>query len=891
MTLPTGTVTFFFTDIEGSTGLLQALGHETYGRLQDEHNAIMREAIDQGSGVEIRTEGDAFFAVFGSPAGAVLAATRVQKGLAAHAWPDGSEIRIRIGMHTGEGSLGGDDYLGIDVNRAARVAAVGHGGQVVLSTATAGLVEHTMPDGVVLRDLGLHRLKDFPDPLRLHDLVIPGLPSDFAQLRTLDARPTNLPAERTSFVGRLDEVARLEEMLGGARLVTLVGPGGTGKTRLAIHVASQMLDLFADGAFLVDLSAVSDAEVVLPEIATALKVLRKPGDAAAEALRGHLRDRQLLLVLDNMEQVVEAAAVVGDQLDGSPGLTVLATSRVPLQLAGEQRFALQPMPVPADDAADAGSFDAVRLFAERAAAVHPGFELDERSTLAVARIVAALDGLPLALELAASRMALLSADALADRLTRRLPMLTGGPRDAPERQRTLAATIGWSHDLLDDDARVLFARLSVFAGGCTLEAAELVAGEGLDVLDVMGRLTDASLVRRSDPVTGDVRYSMLETIREFAGERLDARGEREEIEHRLTAWVRSVATDAEPHLADAEQADWFALLEREHDNIRAALDVAERNGDDRVAVEAGLRTSAAIWRFWQERGHLVEAAARLARLLDLSEAQHPDEVRARALGAYGGILYWRSEFEAMRHAYEEAAIIARSLDDRELLASALFDLSFVAGMADGDFEAGEKILDEALEVLGEGDPLLMSRIIGGIGFSRMLRGDAAGAVTPFERAIEIQRAMGDRLGISQNLVGLAAMRLMLGDAGAAVALVGEATEVATALVREGPGVATASTNASLLSTVLLPNAIVASFVGRHEDAARLMGGWKRLERDFVLRFPDVAIEQFGDPAVAAREALGDEDYERAFAHGFELDIEGLTALARAESGRVDQPDR
>ena len=366
-------------------------------------------------------------------------------------------------------------------------------------------------------------------------------------------------------------MARLEEMLHGARLVTIVGPGGTGKTRLSIHVASQILDRFADGAFFVDLSAAGDPEVVLTEIASALRVPRDPGQDTADALRGHLRDRRLLLVLDNMEQVVDAASAVGELIDGSPGLTVLATSRVPLQLAGEQRFALQPMPVP-DDAADAGSFDAVRLFAERAAAVDPGFQLDERSTPAVVSIVAALDGLPLALELAASRMALLSADALAARLTQRLPMLTGGPRDAPERQRTLAATIGWSHDLLDDDARVLFARLSVFAGGCTLEAAEIVAAEGLDVLAVMGRLTDASLVRRSDPVTGEVRYSMLETIREFAGERLDAASEREALERRLAAWVLSMAIEAEPHLSDAEQADWCTLLEREHDNIRAALD-------------------------------------------------------------------------------------------------------------------------------------------------------------------------------------------------------------------------------------------------------------------------------------------------------------------------------
>ena len=865
-----------FTDIEGSTRLIEELGEDGYVGALAEHRRLLRSVFSAHGGVEVDTQGDAFLCAFADPAAALAAAAQGQDELAS------GPVKVRMGLHTGELRLTGEGYAGRELHRAARIAATGHGGQVVVSAATAGLVEQNLPDGVVLRDLGLHRLKDFPDPLRLHDLVIAGLPSDFAQLRSLDARPTNLPTERTSFVGRADEVARLEEMLGEGRLVTLVGPGGAGKTRLAIHVALQLLDRFADGAFLVDLSAVTDAAVVLPEIAAALKVRREPGQETAEALDRHLRDRRLLLVLDNMEQVVEAAAVVGELLDGSPGLAVLATSRVPLQITGEQRFALEPMPVPEDDATDVGSFDAVRLFAERATAVHPGFELDERSSPAVARIVSALDGLPLALELAASRMALLSPDALADRLTQRLPMLTGGPRDAPERQRTLAATIGWSYDLLDDDARVLFARLSVFAGGSTLEAAERVAGEGLDVLEVMGGLTDASLVRRSAPVFGDVRYSMLETIREFAGERLDAAGERATIEHRLAAWVRSLAIEAEPHLVGVEQVDWFALLEREHDNIRTALDVAEANGDDRVAVEAGLRTSAAIWRFWQERGHLAEGEARLARLLDLPEAQHPDEARARALGGYGGLLYWRSAFEEMRHVYDEAAVIARSLGDRELLASALFDLSFVASLADGDFEAGEQILHEALEILGDGDALLRSRILGGIGFSRMLRGEAAGAVGSFEEAIEIQRSIGDRLGISQNLVGLSGMRLMLGEPDTARALVREATEVATALVREGRReVATPATNASLLSTVMLPNAIVASFEGRHEDAARLMGGWERLESEFLVRFPDVAIAQFGDPALAAREALGDEAYERAFAYGFELDNEALTALVRA----------
>ena len=872
MALPTGTVTFVFTDIEGSTRLLQGLGTERYGELQDEHNAILRQAIQRGEGVEIRTEGDSFFAVFDSPGGAVLAAVDAQRELTSHEWPYGSEIRVRIGMHTGEGWLGGDDYLGIDVNRAARIAAVGHGGQVVMSAATAGLVEHALPEGVVLRELGTHRLKDFTDPVRLHDLAIDRLPSDFPQLRSLDARPTNLPAERTSFVGRVEEVAQLETLLDEARLITLVGPGGTGKTRLAMRAATAALGRFDDGAFLVDLSAVTDSDVVLPEIAASLKVRREPGQDVVEALHGHLLDRRLLLLLDNVEQV-DTAAVVSALLDGSPGLTVLATSRTPLRVAGEHRFPVQPMPVPADDIADIAALDAVRLFTERAAAVHPGFELDERTTPAVARIVEALDGLPLALELAASRMTLLSADALADRLTRRLPMLTGGPRDAPERQQTLAATIAWSHDLLDDDARALFARMSVFAGGSTLEAVEVVAGEGLDVLDVLTRLFEASLVRRADLATGEVRCTMLETIREFAGERLDETGERAAIERRFAAWALALAIEAEPHLTDWEQSAWLAMLEREHDNLRAALDFAQRHGTDRAAVEMGLRIAAAIWRFWQERGHLIEGEARLRGLLDLPEARQADATRARALGAYGGILYWRAEIERMAAAYDEAVTIARSLDDHVLLASALFDLSFVAAMADDDFDGAERILQEALETLDDGDPLLQSRILGGIGFSRLMRGQAAEAVEPFEQAIELQRAIGDRLGTSGNLVGLAAMQVVLGD-----------VDEARGHLREATAIATESGTAAMLATVVLPHAIVASFDGRHDDAARLAGAWERLQREHQVRFPDVAIEHFGDPTVAAREALGEAAYERAFGQGLDLDLPGIAQLATAGGG-------
>jgi predicted ATPase len=595
----------------------------------------------------------------------------------------------------------------------------------------------------------------------------------------------------------------------------------------------------------------------------------------------YLADRRLLLVLDNFEQVIDAAPAVGALLDASSGLVLFSTSRVPLRLTGEHRYVLDPLPVPAAAGGvdQVASSDAVQLFAQRAGSVQPGFVLDERSTLSVGRIVAALDGLPLALELAASRMGLLTPDALVDRLTQRLPMLTGGLRDAPERQRTLAATIGWSHDLLDDEAKRLFARLSVFAGGCTLEAAELVCGADLDVLEVMARLVDASLVRRSDLGSAEVRFEMLETIREFAGVQLDASGERSVIAGRHAEWVRSLAGEAEPHLADEEQSRWFGLLEIEHDNIRAALDVAEEHGHDRQVVETGLRTAASIWRFWQERNHLAEARARLARLLSLPEARHPDEARARALGAYGGVVYWQSDYAAMREAYEEAVTIARSLGDRALLANALFDLSFVPSMVEGDFAAGERIMREALEVAGDGDQLLRSRILGGLGFAGMFQGEPAAAIGWFEQAIEIQRNIGDRLGVPQNLVGVAAMKILLGDVDGGRADLREATVAA----------ATESNAPPLLATVVVPNAVLASLEGRHEDAARLVGAWERLERDHRVGFPDAAISLFGDPAAAARDSLGDEGYERAYEQGFVLGLDGIRTLVLAEGAIEDEP--
>jgi class 3 adenylate cyclase len=466
MQLPTGTVTFLFTDIEGSIRLLQRLG-DAYRAVQDDHARIMRRAIDEGGGVAIRTEGDSFFAVFADHAAAVRAAVTAQRDLAAHPWPQGMPLRVRMGLHTGRGELGGDDYLGIDVNQAARIAAAGHGGQVLLSEATESLVRHDLPDGVTIRDLGEHRLKDLDHPVRIHDLVIEGLPAEFPPLKTLDV-PSTLPSPLTSFVGREREAEQVAELLRASRLVTLIGPGGTGKTRLAVEVARRSVDAFPDGSYFVDLSPITDPMLVPDSIASALRFLpERSGRSVLEILQDHLRDRKALLLLDNFEQVLPGADTVAALLEAAPRIRVLATSRSPLGLSGEQAFPVPPLGIldAADDVAALRQSEAVSLFVDRATAVDPSFSLADEDVPIVAAICARLDGLPLAIELAASRVRLLPPRQLLERLEPALPMLVGGPRDAPERQRTLEAAIGWSYDLLDEGGRILFRRLSVFAGG------------------------------------------------------------------------------------------------------------------------------------------------------------------------------------------------------------------------------------------------------------------------------------------------------------------------------------------------------------------------------------------------------------------------------------------
>jgi len=783
-----------------------------------------------------------------------------------------------MGLHTGEGVLGGGDYIGIDVNRAARIAAAGHGGQVLLSDATRSLVEDALPEGVGVRDLGSHALKDFDEPRHLFDLVIEGLPADFPPIRTLErSGRTSLPAPRSSFVGREGELEEIRDLLAEVRLLTLTGPGGTGKTRLALRAAADQVERVQDGVFLADLSAVTEPELVPPTIATALGIRQDPATDLGDTLVRHLLDREVLLVLDNVEQVVEAAPFVDRLLNAAPRLRVLATSRVPLHLSGEHEYLVGPLPLPDPEGPELETVTAcesVMLFGERAAALRRGFRVDEENAASVAEITRRLDGLPLAIELAASRIKMLSPQALLERMERRLPLLTGGPRDLPERQRTLRGAIEWSHDLLEPEERRLFARLAAFRGGWTLEAAEEVAGRGLasDLIDGLGSLVDQSLVRQEQSRQGEVRFRMLETIHEFAAERLADSGEENEFRRRHAEHVRDLAEEAELHLMGEGQARWLDRLEREHDNVRAALDWAEDSGEAEIAM----RTAGAIWRFWQQRGHLAEGRGRLERILALPAARVRGIARARALGALGGLAYWQNDYEVIGPVYQEAVEIAREAGDQRVLARALFDLSFVPLVTNQpDFDRERELLQEALAMAPDDDLALRGQILTGFGYLPAFRGQDPGpGIESIEKALAIHRELGDRMLTAENLIGLAGLKLLIGDADGAWRTLREAVEIL-----DDPH------SPVMLAMALASLSILADQNDDHRETARLLGAWARIKAEGGGAPPTFALSLFGDPEGDARAALGDEAFERAHAEGYAMTMDQARAYTQELAGR------
>jgi predicted ATPase/class 3 adenylate cyclase len=870
--LPTGTVTFLFTDIEGSTRLLQRLG-DGYRAVRDAHAEIVRRAIAEGDGVEVSTEGDSFFAVFASPMGALRAAVAAQRGLAAHQWPPDGAVRVRMGIHSGEGVLGGEDYIGIDVNRAARISDAAHGGQVIVSAATRPLVERSLPDGTTLRDLGEHRLRDIVHPERLADLRIDGLRADFPPPRTLDARPNNLPAQLTSFIGREKETAEVGRLLAGTRLLTLTGAGGSGKTRLALQAASSCLTRFRDGVFFVDLSSVQDPALVPSTVAQALEVAEVPGRPILEEVKDHLGDKELLLVVDNFEQVTEAAPAIEELMAAAPKLTVLVTSRIALSIHGEQEYEVPPLQPPdpkrIPDLVTFRRFEAVRLFTERAAAVLPGFRVTEENAPAVAEITARLDGLPLAIELAATRTKVLTPQEMLPRLEQRLAILTSGARNLPERQRTLRGAIAWSHDLLDESEGRLFARLSAFVGGWTLESADEICAPaeiGLDILDGMASLVDQSLIRRID-TNGRPRFGMLETIREFALEELQTEGELDATRGRHGDHFLDLALAAEPHLTAEDQGEWLDRCELEHANIRAALRWAIETGEaDRAQEAAG-----ALWRFWQQRGHLTEARRWFDEVLAMPSGQGPTAARAKALIGAGGIVWWQQDREAAGAFYQEAVAIERKLGDPGGIAEALYNLAFF--VAGDDLEGASRLLEESRDLFRTaGDERGVAQVLPMLVMRDAQAGEWDRVVAGLEESVSTWRRFGDRLHLAFDLVWLAFAYGRVGRRAEAWSTGLDALD----LFREAD-------NPTGIGITLIDLAFLATWEGRHEEALKLAGAYDSLRER--IGGPPGAIGGLleGDPAAEARAHLSEDVADKAWADGRAMSVDDAVALAKDQA--------
>ena len=697
--LPTGTVTLLFTDIEGSTRLLRRAG-DAYAGLLSQHRALLEEAFLAHGGVVVDAEGDAFFVAFASAKDAVAAAGDAQRALVSHDWLDENEIRVRIGLHTGEPRVVEGRYVGLDVHHAARVMAVGHGGQVLLSEATRTLLD----DDTSLRDLGEHRLKDIVRPQRLYQLELEGLPSEFPPLASLDNRPTNLPAQPNPFIGRERELAETRALLerDDVRLLTLIGPGGTGKTRLALQLAWNVLEQFRNGVFFVSLAPIRDWELVVPTVLRTLGLREQPGENALETLTEYLREKEVLLVLDNFEHVFAAAPAVGGLLESAPELHALVTSRMPLRLQAEHARRVPQLAVPdlrrpavAEEVVD---FESVRLFVERARAAAADFTLSNVNAEAVAEIVVRLDGLPLAIELAAPRVRTLTPPALLRRLDQRLPLLTGGAQDADARQRTLRGTIAWSHDLLLAKEKTLFERLAVFVGGCRVEAAEAVCdfdgAFGDQLLDGLDSLVQKSLLRQRQDSDGEPRFWMLETIREFGLELLESAGELEAACERHAAWNAGEAERLDDESRTGNHPVFLTRVDDEYPNMREAIAFARKAHDGDLL----LRLATALWGFWSSRVYGTEGRRALEEALELS-GRRP----ARALLGLCTLRMLSGSSGNEREAAQEALEACEDLGDDYSLAQAWNLVGRVEGTLMGSLATAEDAWRQALSFARRGN--------------------------------------------------------------------------------------------------------------------------------------------------------------------------------------------
>ncbi|MFN2589308.1 MAG: adenylate/guanylate cyclase domain-containing protein [Actinomycetota bacterium] len=810
--LPSGTVTFLFTDIEGSTRLLHELGPEAYAEALAEHRRALREAFARHHGLEMGTEGDAFFVVFAAADDAVQAAAEGTDSLRT------GGIRVRMRLHTGTPLVTEEGYVGAAVHLAARVAAAGHGGQILLSKDTRDLIQADVTD------LGEHRLKDFAEPVPIFQLG----GGRFPPLKTISN--TNLPRPASSFVGREKEVHDVTTLLrDGTRFVTLTGPGGSGKTRLAIEAAAEVVPEFVAGVFWVELAPLRDAALVVDSISGTL--------GAKDALADHIGDRHILLVLDNLEQVIDIAPELASLVESCPNLALLLTSRETLRVRAEVEYPVPPLAEP----------DAVELFCARSR-----LEPDET----IAELCRRLDNLPLAVELAAARTTVLPPAQILDRLAGRLDLLKGG-RDAEARQQTLRLTIEWSYDLLTDAEKRLFARLAVFAGGCTLDAAEAVADAALDPLQ---SLVDKSLVRHTDD-----RFWMLETIRAYAIERLDGSGEAEDLHRRHAGYFRALADEAEPHVL-ATSKECLDRLEREHDNLRAALDSLEASGD----TQSVLRMSAALSEFWDERGHQMEGRRRLERALRMDE--RPTEARADALTGAAAVALSGGDAASARLWAEEALELHRAIGDAHGMARAELQLGAAAGN-EGDFDTARDLLGESVELFRRGgDEHLMLVAKRYLAWAYRGLGDADRERSLLEEVLLAARRLGDDR-MEASAVG--ALAMIAADDGR--------VDDALSMLERSHRLHVAHGDLVQVGLNLCRFASVLAGAGRARIAAMILGLSQGMREEIGAHVP--WVESMNDETMASiRSDLDQAAFEAAWNEGQGLALDD--AIASAMESRI-----
>jgi predicted ATPase/class 3 adenylate cyclase/Tfp pilus assembly protein PilF len=863
--LPAGTVTFLFADIEGSTRLLQQL-RDAYADVLMECRRLIRAAVQERGGQEADTEGDGVFAAFPSAREAVLAAIAAQQRILRNPWPEGAAVRVRMGLHTGEPRVTEVGYVGMDVHRAARISAAAHGGQILISDTTHALVAKDLPVGVSLRDLGEHRLKDLAHPYRLFHVLAADLPANFPPLRSLDLLRNNLPRQLTSFIGREKEIAEIKQLLATAALVTLTGAGGAGKSRLALQVAAAVMEGFADGAWLAEFAPIADPALVPKTVAIAVGVPEQPGREINETLIDALRSKAMLLVLDNCEHLLAACAdIAGALLRACPQVRMLATSRERLAVPGERLWRVPSLSLP--DARPLPAlenlvlYDAIRLFVDRATNIAPEFTITSESAPALVQVCQRLDGIPLAIELAAARAKVLSVRQIAERLDDRFRLLTEGSRTTLPRHQTLRAVMDWSYDLLSEQERILFRRLSVFAGGWTLEAAEIVcirhSVETPEVMDLLTQLVDKSLVMVE--TQGCVAwYRLLETVRQYGRDRLTAAGETAGIQTQHRNWYLDLTERAEPELRGPGQSEWLKQLEREHDNLRAALEssLGEHDG-----APAGLRLAGALYWFWFVRGHWSEGRRWLEAFLTRSD-DAPVPALLKGLQGVAFLAYRQGDFKRATAVQEQGLAVARNLCDRKSIALLLIPTGLVA-MNQGNYERATVQIEESLALSRQlGDKWLMSLALGNLGTVRRHQHDYRQAAALYEQALALSREVGDKRRIAYSLRNLGIVALHRGD-----------YEQARAFFSESLTLIKDFLDPFIIEGCVEGMAALAGARGHHARAARLLGAAAALCETFGLHRAPPDQADHDRQVASTRTALGESAFSAAWAEGGVMTME------------------